>query len=206
MTTSSPERSAPRHGDMARFALWPLPQLPTMPAHFAAMDAPAGPSAEELAYARGLEDGRRQAQAEAQRNLDQAVDRFRAMAESLEGAQAGFMSELEDNLHVLALAVGRHLLQRDVAADPSIVRELVRQSLAALPVGAQAVIHVNPADYAAIEMHLGLPATDPRLGELHWVSDPVVEQGGCLVEAPNWVQDALVETGLRELYRTLQDD
>ena len=203
MTTSLSERHS---GDLARFALWPLPQLPLMASHQAPADEPVGPSPEELAYARGLEDGRRKAQAEAQRNLDQAAERFRAMAESLEAAQAGFLSELEDNLHVLALAVGRQLLQRDVAADPTNVRELVRQALAALPVGAQAVIHLHPDDYRALEQHLGLPATDPRLGELHWVNDPTVEAGGCLIEAPNWVQDALVETGLRELYRTLQND
>lgn len=206
MTTSLSERGGRPAGDLARFTLWPLPQLPLADRPWLGSEEAAGPTPEEAAYARGIEDGRRQAQAEAQRNLDQAVERLRAVSDTLEALQAGFMSELEDNLHVLALAVGRQLLQRDVAADPGIVRELVRQSLAALPVGAQAVIHLHPLDYSAIEQHLGLPATDPRLGDLHWVSDPVMEQGGCLVEAPNWVQDATVETGLRELFRVLQND
>lgn len=208
MTTSSFERTvtARSSGDRARFALWPLPQLPLAgAASRPAEPEPVGPPPEEVAYARGREDGRREAQAEAQRTLDQAVRRLGAVADELEAARAGFLSELEDNLHVLALAVGRQLLQRDVAADPTVVRDLVKKALATLPVGAQAVIHLQPDDYAALEQHLGLPPKDPRLGELHWVSDPAIEQGGCLVEAPNWVQDALVETGLRELYRKLRD-
>lgn len=209
MTTSSFERNVTARGagDLARFALWPLPQLPpaSMQAARYAEPEPAGPPPEELAYARGREDGRREAQAEAQRTLDQAVQRLASVADEFEAARAGFLSELEDNLHVLALAVGRQLLQREVEADPAVVRELVKKALAGLPVGAQAVIHLQPDDYAALEQHLGLPANDPRLGELHWISDPSVEQGGCLIEAPNWVQDALVETGLRELYRKLKD-
>ncbi len=201
MTTSSFSRTtAP-----ARFALWPLPQLPLAAAGRQPEPEPAGPPPEEIAYARGREDGRREAEAEARRTLDQAVRRLAAVAEELEAARAGFMSELEDNLHVLALAVGRQLLQRDVAADPTVVRDLVKKALGSLPVGAQAVIHLHPGDFAAMEQHLGLPPKDARLGELHWLSDPAIEQGGCLVEAPNWVQDALVETGLRELYRKLRD-
>ena len=204
MTTSSFERA--RGGDLARFALWPLPQLPLAASAGRPVEPEAaGPPPEELAYARGREDGWRAAEAEARRTLDTAVRRLVAMAEELEAARAGFVSEMEDNLHVLALAVGRQLLQREVAADPTVVRDLVKQALASLPVGAQAVIHLHPDDYAAMEQHLGLPPRDPRLGELHWLSDPAVEQGGCLVEAPNWVQDALVETGLRELYRKLKD-
>jgi len=208
MTKSSPEAAAPANpGAVATFSLWPLPELAAAQAAASgASEELAGPTIEEEAYRRGYEAGRAEAMAEANRTLKRAAGLLVSTAEALDAGRLHLLRELEDSTYLLALAVARHLIQREVALDPTIVRELVQRALEAFPVGSRVEIHLNPEDLGALRSQFGLPSNDGRAADLQWIADPAVERGGCTLETPQRVVDGRVDMALKELYHRLRDD
>jgi flagellar assembly protein FliH len=210
MTKSSPELAAPAGGPqpgIAKFSLWPLPELAhAAPEGVGGAQESAGPSPEERAYARGMEAGRAEAMNEANRALKRAAGLLVSTAEALDAARLSVVRELEDGVYLLALAVARHLIQREVSTDPTVVRDLVQRAIEAFPVGSRVEIHLNPEDLLALRSQFGLPAADGRAAELQWTGDASIERGGCTLETPYRVVDGRVDMALKELYHRMRDD
>lgn len=210
MTKSSPEappRAALPAPAVATFLLWPLPDLShALPPEAVPGAEPEGASRERESYARGHAAGQADAIAEANRTLKRAAGLLVSTAEALDTARLGVVRELEDSVYLLALAVARHLIQREVMADPTIVRELVNRGLEAFPVGSHVEIHLNPEDLQALRGQFGLPESGGRAADLQWVADPAIERGGCTLETPHRVVDGRVDLALDDLYRRLRDD
>jgi flagellar assembly protein FliH len=202
--------TGPAHGSaaVARFALWPLPELPGRGEHglLAGEGEPAGPTTEEAAWARGHAAGRAEATEEANRTLKRAAGLLVSTAEALDAARLGVVRELEDAVYLLGLAIAKHLIQREVAADPAIVRDLVHRGLEAFPVGSRVEIHLHPDDLAALRSQFELPGRDGHANDLQWMPDPAVERGGCTLETPHRVVDGRVDLALGELYNRMRDD
>ncbi len=192
----------------ARFSLWPLPELGrgslAEPAKRSAEEE--GATREQESYHRGYSTGQADATAEAARTLKRAAGLLVSTAEALDAARLGVVRELEDSVYLLALAVARHLIQREVVADPTIVRDLVTRGIESFPVGAHVEIHLNPEDLAALRSQFGLPESDGRAADLQWIADPAIERGGCSLETPHRVVDGRVDLALSDLYRRMCDD
>jgi flagellar assembly protein FliH len=209
---SSPEaqagNGAPTRPAVSRFALWPLPELSTE----SAASVPAGrteaaaPDPAQAAYNRGYDAGRADAMDEANRTLKRAAGLLVSTAEALDAARLGVVRELEDSVYLLALAVARHLIQREVHADPSVVRELVHRGLESFPVGSRVEIHLHPDDLAALRSQFELPGSDGRAAEIQWIPDAAVERGGCTLETPHRVVDGRIDMALKDLYHRMRDD
>lgn len=207
----SSSEAAARQAGVARFSLWPLPDLATpaaaaTPPAGAPGAAPAGPDPEQAAYTRGYEAGKAAAQEEAQRTVKRAAGLLVSTAEALDAARLGVVRELEDSVYLLALAVARHLILREVTTDPSVVRDLVKRGLESFPVGSRVEIHLHPEDLAVLRSQFELPGSDGRAAEIQWTADPSVERGGCSLETPHRVVDGRVDLALRELYHRMRDD
>lgn len=218
MMRSLPETAAPTSAGgrgpaagpavIARFALWPLPELPGRGEQqfVAGADELVGPTPEEAAWSGGHAAGRAEATDEANRTLKRAAGLLVSTAEALDAARLGVVRELEDAVYLLGLAVAKHLIQREVAADPAIVRELVHRGLEAFPVGSRVEIHLHPDDLAALRSQVDLPGRDGQSSDLQWIPDPAVERGGCTLETPHRVVDGRVDLALGELYNRMRDD
>ncbi len=193
---------------VAKFSLWPLPDLSRAAQAEAAPRTPEeeGASREQEAYTRGYSAGQADATAEANRTLKRAAGLLVSTAEALDAARLGVVRELEDSVYLLALAVARHLIQREVTADPTIVRDLVNRGLEAFPVGSNVEIHLNPEDLNALRSQFGLPGAAGRAADLQWVADAAIERGGCTLETPHRVVDGRVDLALGDLYQRLRDD
>ncbi|MBK6421105.1 MAG: hypothetical protein IPF77_02595 [Gemmatimonadetes bacterium] len=208
MTSSSSDVAADgtRAPAIAKFSLWPLPELAGRAGAEAADAEPVGPDPVQEALARGHERGRAEAMDEANRTLKRAAGLLVSTAEALDAARLGVVRELEDSVYVLALAIARQLVQREVIADPTIVRDLVQKGLEAFPVGARVEIHLNPEDLSALRSQFGLPGSDGRAADLQWVADAAIERGGCTLETPHRVVDGRVDLALKEIYHKMRDD
>ncbi len=213
MTKSLPEAPARTVGPaaapaVAKFSLWPLPELGhAVPDGVAGLSLEEeGASREQAAYARGYATGQADATAEANRTLKRAAGLLVSTAEALDAARLGVVRELEDSVYLLALAVAKHLVLREVVADPTIVRDLVTRGIEAFPVGSLVEIHLNPEDLNALRSQFGLPGSDGRAADLQWIADPAIERGGCTLETPHRVVDGRVDLALSDLYLRLRDD
>jgi flagellar assembly protein FliH len=167
-----------------------VPELRLVPA---AVVEREGPSAEELAYARGVEDGRRDAGEEAERRLAGARGALAGAAGALEHERASFARRGEESLYAIATALAQQLLQRELALDPTLVRDLVRRALEAVPLEGTLEVRVNPVDISALGHDLELYAPGGRRLDLRWVPDPAIGRGGFVIETPLRVVDGRVE-------------
>jgi flagellar biosynthesis/type III secretory pathway protein FliH len=191
---------------ISRFSLWPLPELHQPAAAVATPVVVQGPDLEQVAYQRGVEAGRAAAMEEANRTLKRAAGLLVSTAEALDAARLGVVRQLEDSVYMLSLAVARHLIQREVGADPTIVRDLVHKGLEAFPVGSRVEIHLHPDDLAALRSQVELPGSDGRAAEIMWAADPAIERGGCTLETPHRVVDGRIDLALSDLYSRMRDD
>lgn len=205
MTSSSSEAPAAAPA-IAKFSLWPLPELAGGLGSGGEAPAPEGPDRTQEAWQRGFEQGRAEAMDEANRTLKRAAGLLVSTAEALDAARLGVVRELEDSVYLLALAIARQLVQREVTADPTVVRDLVQRGLEAFPVGSRVEIHLNPEDLNALRSQFGLPGSDGRAADLQWVADPGIERGGCTLETPHRVADGRVDLALKDLYHKMRDD
>jgi flagellar assembly protein FliH len=157
------------------------------------------------AYAAGVEAGRAEGEAAAREEIDPIAGALlQALADVREGEQR-WLATLQENVAALAIAVARHVIGREVAADPSSVAELVRHAVAEYPVDEPLTARVAPQDVAALKAMFAAYAGESAapLRELRWVADAHVARGGVLVEGRERIVDGRVDTALERVYRRL---
>lgn len=182
-----------------------MPDLWRAPAGLDGPAAPAGPTPVEEAHARGIEEGRGTAAAEADRRILGACQALAGAAESLQAVRAAFASEAEESLYALATALAHQIVQRELATDPTIVRDLVRRAIDVLPLEGPLEIRLNPADLTALGPELDLYAPGGRKLDLRWVAEASIERGGYLIETSQRVVDGRIDPVLRAMYEKLRD-
>jgi flagellar assembly protein FliH len=110
-------------------------------------------------------------------------------------------SEVEQQLVLLALAVGKQLARRELRTDPGQIAALIREAVGRLPAAARQVrVHLHPEDAAAVTERL------PSAGqERAWtvVEDPTLTRGGCLVRSENSQIDARLESRVNAMVSSM---
>ena len=183
------------------FASWPVPELRLVPP--ARGPEPAGPTAEEVAYARGLDDGRREGREEAERRLGSALQALATAMAAFEAERVAFARRAEETVYALAAGLAAQLVQRELGTDPTIVRDLVRRALEAVSLEGTIEVRVHPADLAALGHDLDLYAPGGRRLEVRWAGDPTIRRGGFVIESPLRVLDGRVDKVLEAMLERL---
>lgn len=162
------------------------------------------PALEAAAYARGLEDGMQRGHDRAREPIARLLDALTEAMTSVRAHEQRWLGNLEENLAAIAVTVARHLIDRELAANPAIVTELVARALHQFPLEKQLTVHLHPDDHALIReaCSAGGMGLDPAL-EIRWLADPHVVRGGCLVEGRERVLDGRLDTALERAYRAL---
>ena len=186
------------------FVLWPLPDLREQADEALGLADAAGPDAEERAYQRGLEDGQRRTREEGERELRAAHEAFAALSHALQQAHTAWSEALEGNLHALAVAVARHVIEEELKVEPEVVRGLVRRAVDLVEGPGPITVRVHPDDVAALAALQAAAADDDRPA-LVLQPDPTIGRGGCVVETPSRLVDGRVETALLALYHRLRN-
>jgi flagellar biosynthesis/type III secretory pathway protein FliH len=132
-----------------------------------------------------------------------------AAEEGLETLRAGeerWSGMIEENIVALSVAIARHVMEREVSLDRTIVTALVQRALVEFPVDHPVRIRVNPGDLAVIEAQaegqLAALTSGPDRNAL-WIGDPRIGIGGCVVEGRDRIVDGRVDTALERIYRRL---
>lgn len=161
------------------------------------MDASGGPvtvqqieriqkQAYEEGFARGRSDGLAAVQDD--------IQKFRQILQAMSDPLRDLDQELEQELVLLAKAIARQLLRRELKEEPAHVVGVVREAIAALPAAARNVeVHLNPEDGKLVRDVLGAEE-----GERPWriVDDPVINRGDCKVITDKSRIDATLERRL----------
>jgi flagellar assembly protein FliH len=110
-------------------------------------------------------------------------------------------AEVEQQLVLLALAVGKQLARRELKADPGQITALIREAVGRLPAAARDVrVHLHPEDASAIAERLA-SAGQERAWSV--VEDPTLSRGGCLVRSENSQIDARLESRVNAIVSSM---
>jgi flagellar biosynthesis/type III secretory pathway protein FliH len=153
------------------------------------------------AYARGRADGERAARATLDSMLANAMQALDEAIQSVQLHESRWVGNAEENVAALAVIVARHIVQREIDLEPTLVASLVQQSLEQYPVDQEISVRLHPEDLAACRGAIAQDAGPARM--IRWIADPSVMRGGCLTEGRERIIDGRVDTALERAYRNL---
>ncbi len=156
------------------------------------------------AYDRGYAEGLRDGAGRSEQRVRVALETLGRVGEYLHTAQSAFVRDRARDLHGLALAVARKLVQHEVKADPELLRELVERALELVPLEPQLEVRLHPDDLSVLQGGPTAPAEDGKGTAVRWLGDPTIERGGFVVESPLRVVDGRTDFALRSLYERLE--
>jgi flagellar assembly protein FliH len=146
------------------------------------------------AYAEAYDDGLRKGIAAGEEKLRLEVQKLDGMLHDLARPFAELDRQVEQELLLLAVALARQIVRRELKTDPTQIIGIIRDAIAALPVAARDVrVRLHPEEAAVVRQHLA-PTESERAWQI--VEDPVMARGGCEVVTATSRIDARVETRL----------
>jgi flagellar biosynthesis/type III secretory pathway protein FliH len=154
-------------------------------------------------YDRGYADGLRDARAQMEQRTRSAVETLAQAVDGLAASRAGFTRDLLGNIHALALAAAKKVIQRELQTDPTIVRDLVTRALELLDMTSPIEIRLHPEDLEAFRGDWEGLAPPDRQRDVQWLADPSLERGSFLIESPTRIIDGRTDVALRNLYERL---
>lgn len=162
----------------------------------------------ETVFREGFERGKEVGVSQTVEELNDAISSLRGAAGALHEEVARRTNATEDNLRALAIAVARHLLDRELETDAEEISRLVSRALAKFPLDEAVRIRLNPIDLNMISATVaaqgeGVHLTEGR--EVEWIPDQSISRGGFLVEGQERLLDAQLDRALERVYRELSD-
>lgn len=177
-----------------RIALSALPSdAQVQPLTLAQLDRRLRADERESAYARGFEEGVRQAQ-------EQAAGALQAAVERLDASREHALDQLTSAAIELSVEIARQLVQVELQAGHYDLERIVRMSLAHSGLGrGAAIVQVSPEDHERLA-HV----TFRRGTEI--VPNTALESGDVHVESPNGLLVREIETSLDSIREQLLED
>lgn len=178
---------------------WSMPSVgqggggPLTAGRLETIEEEARKSGHDAGYAAGLEAGR----AEIERRAAQLERVLASLAQPLSHLDG----EVEQELVELVMAIARRLIRRELKASPGEIIGVVRDSIAALPIGERQVsVQLHPDDAALVREAFGGRDTGPACRILE---DPSMGRGGARVSTDISVIDATLETRVNRVFDRL---
>jgi flagellar biosynthesis/type III secretory pathway protein FliH len=160
----------------------------------------------DATYAEAYEEGRLAGEIAERVRLDSAVRTVEDLLAVLQERESRWTELIEENICAIAVGLARLLVEREVSVDSTVTTDLVRRALAEFPIDQPLSIRVNPTDLASITANaVTHPQSSPSAGrpDTHWIPDPRISPGGCIVEGRDRIVDGRVDAALERVYRRL---
>ena len=156
---------------------------------------------ERASHERGYQAGLAAGQAEIKRQsaaLNERIQRLDAILATLSRPFEELDDEVEQQLTLLALTVGKQMVRRELRTDPAQVIAVIRESVGRLPAAARDVrVHLHPEDATVVREHLSVPKSGDRAWAV--VEDPSLSRGGCIVRTDTSQIDARLDSRLNAI-------
>ena len=154
------------------------------------------------AFARGFAEGETAAAAAAAQQGEGLLRQLAAALQDAVTARTDMIRRTERQMVELALTLAQRIVQREIAADQSVLLAMARSAIDKLGEETRVTVRLNPEDYEAIGGE-----RMPQLGtSVTVVADAKVERSGCRIDSENGTLDAGVDAQIQELGRGLLGD
>jgi len=143
-------------------------------------------------------------EADAQALLAQQSQQLQLAIAALRQPMAWLEGEVAEQLEVLACAVAKDLLGRELTADPEWLRSRLHDAVKLLPVAEGRIdLHLNPEDAALLRQVAEQDEPLDPAWTLH--EDPDIQRGGSLIRNAQSQVDHRLETRLARLLASSQE-
>lgn len=181
-------------------------EAPAAPAAARAPEAPTSAGVdlalvERDAFAQGFAQGERSGVEAAAARSAGVLKRLAQTIEELSSLRADILRRTEREVVVLALAIAKRIVHREIALDADLLTAMARVALDRMGDAANATIRLHPDDYAATSGGRGISA--PEMGAVRIVADPAVRRGGCHVQSDFGLIDVNADAQIAELATVL---
>lgn len=150
--------------------------------------------AREAGHAAGYTAGLAAGEAEARRRAALLED----VLASLAGPVRHLDAQVETELLELVMAIARRLIRRELKTDPGEIIGVVREGIAALPIGERQVsVQLHPDDAALVREVLGAHEHGPSY---RIIDDPSLTRGGARIATDISLIDATVESRVNRVF------
>jgi len=157
----------------------------------------------EAGNRQGISEGAKKAEAENRKSLNELGE----MIQSVEKSKTEILSKFEDDLKDLAIAIARAIVKKELETDPKTLHTIIQNAVDSYRNQAWVRIYVsgNTANL--------LTKTDASIAqELQAVSDrvkvvvtPGIGDESCVIEMPDQVIDAGIDTQLKKIQSALEE-
>jgi len=157
------------------------------------------------AYAEGLRRGEEAGAAAFLEKVGEAAAVFESSAEAIRLAHEQFLESFEPSIVRLAQAAAERVLRRELRqTDIELVQSTVHAAVNAMSERERLVLHLNPADIAALEENgIDIAETIADAPEVNIVPDETVTSGGCVIDSDTLHVDAQLEEQLGRIFDAL---
>jgi flagellar assembly protein FliH len=155
--------------------------------------------AHEEGYAEGYDVGRLLGQREGQQKLDDYIrNQGRSIAQRMtqlvESSQRGLLEseqQVAQGMLEIACELARQIVRHELSINPNALLPVVREALAALMADGKAVsVRLHPKDLEVLDAPL---RQEFGAAGIHWIADPSLKPGNCLVESAGTTVDGTIE-------------
>jgi len=180
-------------------ARWDIPNIDEL-ASVDGMDG-SGVGDRQRGYQEGFAQGQLDALAANRQALQAQVDRLQSLMKSLTEPFSELDQDVEAALLSLAVLVAGQMVRREIATDPEIILNIIREAVASLPIAARKVrLQLNPEDARLVVEHMSSPV-DEGLWQI--IEDTGISRGSCIVKTENSSIDATLEQRLEQIAETV---
>jgi flagellar biosynthesis/type III secretory pathway protein FliH len=156
------------------------------------------------AFASGRAAGIQEAGESAREQLMRVLQALTEATASVQAHEQRWLGNVEENLAAAAVTVARHLIHRELTAEPSVITDLVKRSLQQFPLERNITVRLHPDDLTIVQQALlDDPDGATAQRDVRWHADPHIVRGGCLVDGRERVLDGRIDTALERAYRAL---
>jgi flagellar biosynthesis/type III secretory pathway protein FliH len=166
----------------------------------------------EQGFARGVEEGREQGRAEGREETKQSFqDQFeqltagwREAIDRWEADRNAMILAARDDVLAFAFELGRKLVFRQAAIDPTVIRDQLAEALGLMTDASRATVWINPDDRATVEQVLpDVLEQIERSTEVELREHASMHRGGCVVRTARGTVDARIESQLDRIVAAL---
>lgn len=163
----------------------------------------------QAAEAEGRRAGEQAVEQTVRKQLDQQLQTLlpalRAAVEEIEQARGGWLAHWEQRAVSLAAAIAARVVRRQVAEEPQITLDLLREALQAVAGSSRIRILLHPADMQTLNGQVEqLVAEMSRIGSAELIADSQITRGGCRVETRHGAVDQQFERQLERIEQELR--
>ncbi len=145
-------------------------------------------------HAAGLEKGYEEGMQQAQTSLNAQLLMFKKLIQQLATPLQDIDDEVENNIVALTIQIARHLVRREMKAEPGEIVAVVREALGVLPVSSlRPRIYLHPEDADVVRKALSI-SDDENSWRIE--EDLLMTRGDCRVETESSLIDASVDARL----------